>query len=514
MARLHSHDLMIQRLLGSIGLDWRDLAAVLALFFVSRLLYALLGLHFDATTLPTYMQFIDEELLRTRLVESLWYYHANPPLLNLLAGVGLKLFGEHAHVFFSLVFHALGVVAALSVYALTLALAKSRVTAIVTTTLLVFSPSFVLYENWLMYSFPAAALLTISAWTLYQYLQTRQTKWCVIFFSVLATLLLMRSLFHLAWMILIVVLLAACLWERRRQVLMAAVLPALVVALWYGKNYYYFGAFSGSTWMGLGLSNISTLVATREELQPLVDDGRLTPFAVVSRYQQMDRLFTSRQLPPTGIPVLDQVRKSSGVYNFNNQQLVAINRYYTHDAVTVIRTYPFSYVVGLFISNRLFFSPSNMNLYFSAANREAVKPMERLFNPLLYGVGATPMWLEQPHFGFNKQSFLEVNTSVPLIVLWVLVLAYGYIQARQGLMSKDLQGRARAVVIGFIVLSALYLYAVGTAFELAENYRYRFNIEPLFFVLTATAATDLVRVVARWRGKITKSPGEAAPADT
>jgi len=291
------------------------------------------------------------------------------------------------------------------------------------------------------------------------------------------------------------------------------VLPVLVVALWYGKNYYYFGTFSASTWMGLGLSNISTLVATRDELQPLVNDGRLTPFALVSRYRQKDLLFAS-QLPATGIPVLDQVRKSSGEYNFNNRQLIAINRYYTHDAVTVIRTYPFSYVVGLIIANRLFFSPSSMNLYFSEANRAAARPMEQIFNPLLYGVGANPRWLEQPHFGFNKDGFLEVNTSVLLIVQWILVLGYGYVQARRGVMSKDPELRPRALVIGFIVVSALYLYAVGTAFELAENYRYRFNIEPLFLVLTATAATGLVRVVRDKLGRKAQLLNATSPADT
>lgn len=501
---------MSVRAIADFGLDRRDLAVIVTLFVASRALYAWLGLEFDATTLPTYMQFIDEELLEHRLLESLWYYHANPPLLNLLAGTGLKLFGDHASVFFSAAFHLLGILTATSVYALTLRLSSARSAAIVATGLMLFSPSFVLYENWLMYSFPAAALLTLSAWVLYRYLETQRTGWCVAFFGILAALLLMRSLFHLAWMILIAALLVACQWERRRQVISAAVLPVLVVALWYGKNYYYFGAFSASTWMGLGLSNISTLVVTREELQPLVEDGRLTPFALVSRYEHIHALFRSQQLPPTGIPVLDQVRKSSGVYNFNNQQLIAINRFYTHDAITVIRTYPFSYVVGLVISNRLFFSPSNMNLYFSEANRAAVKPMERVFNPLLYGVDAQPGILKQPHFGFARPAHLEVNTSVRLIVLWVLVLGYGYIQARRGVMSGDPEQRPRALVIGFIVVTALYLYAVGTALELAENYRYRFNIEPLFFVLGATAATGLVRLLKRKLGRKAEAPGATA----
>lgn len=487
----------------SLDLRWRDVGIVAALFFVSRALYAWLGVQFDGTTLGYYMQFIDTELLAHRLLESIWYYHANPPLLNLLVGIGFKLFGLGGVVAFcNVIFHLLGLLAALSVYALTWKLSGARIAAYVATGLMVFSPSFVLYENWLMYSFPAAVLLTVSALALYRYLQTLETRWCVTFFGILAVLLLTRSLFHIAWMVLVAALLTAVLWNRRRQVMLAAVLPILVVAFWYGKNYYYFGVFSSSTWMGLGLSNISTLVVTREELEPLVEDGRLTPFALVSRYQNMDMLFTAQQLPPTGIPVLDEVRKANGFYNFNSQQLIAINKYYTHDAITVIRTYPFSYVVGLVISNRLFFSPSNMNLYFSDGNRASVKPMERIFNPLLYGVGAEPQFTRQPHFGFANGGSLEVNTSVMLIAAWILVLGYGYVQARQGLMSGNPDQRPRAVVIGFIVMTALYLYAVGTALELAENYRYRFLIEPLFFVLSATAITSLVRTVRRRVGVV------------
>jgi hypothetical protein len=134
----------------------------------------------------------------------------------------------------------------------------------------------------------------------------------------------------------------------------------------------------------------------------------------------------------------------------------------------------------------------------------------------LYGVGAQPGYVYQPNFGFEQARLqtrvLEVNTSVPLIVLWVLILGYGYGQARQAIISRDPEQQPRALVIGFIVVSALYLYAVGTAFELAENYRYRFLVEPLFMVLTATAATTLVR---RVRGLIVarRESTEAAAID-
>jgi hypothetical protein len=483
-------------ILNSIGLSRRDVGIITLLFVTSRAVYAVLGLTFDATTFPGYMQFIDEQLLSTRLFESLWYYHANPPLLNLLAGIGVKLFGGHADSFFAIVFHVLGLLLAASVYVLTWRLSASRLAAAIATALLVFSPSFVLYENWFMYTFPAVALLTMSAVALHQYLQTQRTAWCATFFGLLAVLLLTRSLFHLAWMVLIAILLTVLRYKRRRQVLLAAVVPVLLVGAWYGKNYYYFSMFSSSSWFGLGLSNISTLIVPRETLQPLVNEHRLSPFAVVSRYTEMDKLFTSQQLPATGIPVLDQVRKSSGDYNFNSQQLIAINHYYTADAVEVIRAFPFSYVVGLVISNRLFFSPSSMNLYFSKKNRQAALPLERIFNPLLYGAAPVHGLMRQPNLGFQeRRGYLEVNTSVPLIALWWLMLGYGYYQARKGILAADEQLEPRAIVIGFIVVTALYVYVVGTGLELGENYRYRYLIEPLMFALTAAAITDLVRKV-------------------
>src|SRR5215468_9919408 len=94
-----------------------DLLLVIGLFACSTALYALLGVRFDADT--TAMQFIEPALLTERLAESLWYYHATPPVLNLIVGIGMKGFGAHAAYFFSILFHVVGLLVALSVYTLT-----------------------------------------------------------------------------------------------------------------------------------------------------------------------------------------------------------------------------------------------------------------------------------------------------------------------------------------------------------------------------------------------------------
>jgi hypothetical protein len=477
----------------------RDLLCVAALYAAATALYAWLGVRFDDSTLPTGMQFIDTRLLTERLLESIWFYHANPPLLNLFAGIGQKVFGAHAGWFYTCCFHVLGLMVAFTIYTLTKELSASRIAAHLVTALLVFSPSFVLYENWFLYSFPAMALLTFSALALYRYVQTRDTRWCVSFFALLATLLLTRSLFHLAWMALITVLLVVILRECRKQVLVAAAFPLLIVALWYGKNYYYFGTFSSSTWMGLGLSNMTTLMLPREELQPLVARRELSPWALVSRYDPRGLVFLGQLRPPAGVPVLDQMVKESGVANWNYRDLVSIDRYYSHDGLAVARHFPASYVLGVYMANRLYFSPTSMNPYFSDANREAARPMERVFVPLLNGVTAEPGTMIAPHYGFRSGRPIEVNTSVPLILVWITVLGFGYVRIRKDLVNGTQRIDPGALVLGFIVVTAAYLYVVSTTLDMGENYRYRFVIEPLFSVVAATAATAGIRALRRWR---------------
>jgi hypothetical protein len=481
---------------------------VALLYTASTALYAHLGVRFEAQTLSLAMQFIDTRLLEQRLLESIWFYHANPPMLNLLAGVGLKLCGEHAPTFYNVLFHLMGVVTAFAVHALTKQLSASRVAAGLVTALLVFSPAFVLYENWFFYSFPAMTLLTCSALALYRFLETRSTPWCIGFFTLLAALLLTRSLFHVSWMVLIAVLLALVLREHRRQVLIALAGPLMVVMLWYGKNYYYFGSFGASTWMGFGLSNISTLLVSPRELEPLVARGELSRWALVSRYDPRALIFFADLVPPTGISVLDEKAKTNNTANWNYRDIPAIDRYYTHDAVAVARRFPSIYAHGLYMANRLYFSPTGMNEYLGSRNRAAVQPMERIFNPLLSLTGASSSRMEQPYLGVRDRYALEVNTSVPLIIAWLATFAFGYAQARQVIVTGTSANGARGLVMGFITITAAYLYVVSTALEMGENYRYRFLIEPLFFVLAATALTSGIRALRA--GRVRKGAARVA----
>jgi len=87
----------------------RTLYALLAMAFaLSRLGYYLLGVRFDARPVLHYYQFVDPELLKHRLFESLLYLHIQPPGWNLYTGAVLKFFPKSYPAVFHFVYLLLG----------------------------------------------------------------------------------------------------------------------------------------------------------------------------------------------------------------------------------------------------------------------------------------------------------------------------------------------------------------------------------------------------------------------
>jgi hypothetical protein len=128
-------------------------------------------------------------------------------LLNVLAGFGLKIISEQAGVFWTIVLYVCGLATIDSVFWSVVRITASLWLACACALLLMFNPTFILYQNWLFYTMPALALLTVSCVLLFKMLDTRTVFWVGCFFTCLATLALTRNLFHLACILLVVGLL-------------------------------------------------------------------------------------------------------------------------------------------------------------------------------------------------------------------------------------------------------------------------------------------------------------------
>ncbi len=473
-----------------------DVAFLLVVYGASRAFYYFyIGIEFDATTVPWFIQFIDPVLLKERLLESLLYYHSGSPLLNLFTGVVMKLFPGHETAVFWACFSVMGVVFTLSMYYSMRWLGVNRGLSLGIVSVYISGPGVVLYENWLMYTFPAATLLVASAALLPLGVTGRRVWPAHAAFILLALAALMRPFFHLAWMLVVICIVLMLCRDRWKRLLSAAVVPLMLVTLWYGKNLIIFDQFSASSLVGFSLANVSMLTVPKEKLSPLVKDGTLSRYALVSRYAD-SYLFASINTRPWGVPVLDNAIKSTGYVNFNYRNIPRLSSYYASDAVKVAFRFPGNYLGGVARANVIFFSTADINTYFSERNRRLIEPVKRIYDPVVFMSSPDTNHLMLPHFGPlpYRISWLML-LGMPAVMLYSAWLIIG--MARRWELSEN----PKSVLLAFMLFTSVYIYVLGSWIELGENYRYRFLGEPFSFALMGMAVNDVYRWLVSTRQK-------------
>src|SRR6185295_10995835 len=165
-----------------------------------------------------FFQFLAKEPLRSRLGESLLNLHAQPPLLNLLLGMALKL--ERATGWAPertlLVLHlALGAVVTVALWTLLVRLGVSPWLRRLVMVLVLLDPAFYIFLLLFFYSFHELVLLLLAAVAVQRFLVTRQVRFYAAACACLVTLTYTRTLFHFVWTLAVLAGLALIAWRGR-----------------------------------------------------------------------------------------------------------------------------------------------------------------------------------------------------------------------------------------------------------------------------------------------------------
>lgn len=463
-------------------------------FVVSRIAYYLLGVRFDARPVRHFFQFIDPELLKHRLLESLYYLHIQPPGFNFYTGVVLKLFPNE----YPAVFHAIHLVLGMGICLLTYYLMSicgvRPWLAITVTSLFTVSPGVVLFENFMLYEYLEVFLLLAAATMLYEFCARERAIYAALFFSCLLFLLLLRNQFHLVY-IAGVFLGLLYFYERRRKMLfLAGILPLLLAFGLFLKNWIVFGSFSSSTWLGMNMSTILTHQLTEQEAHDFLKRGLISPISLIDGGSPISFYRPYVQMPPkTGIPVLDDEVTSTGAPNFNNPVFFQIQRYYIKDGLWILRHYPVAYLRSLEAAWFTYFLPTGDFPFFDL-NRPRILGIDRFFNFVLFGQfkeASDRKDLRRLAAQGGKLS-LVLYTGIFLLVglpaLWLWSIYY----LVSGVLKKRLATPV-AVVTGFLLFNITYLTAVSNFLSSFENNRYRFQIDAFFVILFGIALEQLLR---------------------
>jgi hypothetical protein len=199
--------------------------ALLSLVFVlSRLALDLGGLPFVFSL--DWMWLSDPADLRHRLLETLWFFHAFPPGMNLATGLLLKAGGEQAAVLAHWAFWSLGLVFVNALFVVARGVGLSSVGAFVLAVTFSLAPASLYFEHLYLYEWPVATLLCVATALFSHGLRRQGFGVWLACFSVCAAIGATRSTFHLAWYVLVAALGAwACAPGARRPVLAGAATP-------------------------------------------------------------------------------------------------------------------------------------------------------------------------------------------------------------------------------------------------------------------------------------------------
>jgi hypothetical protein len=420
------------------------------------------------------------------LWRSIFYLHSQPPLQNLFTGIVLQLFPLNHEKVFHILYLALGIVLGIYIYLLGISLRFSPWLSAILSAWFMVSPATVLYEHWLTYAYPLVAVLTLSGFCLYQFIQTQKNYWGLIFFILLGVLPLTWSLFHIAWLFGIVAMLVIMRAIEPKKIILTALLPMLLVTAWYAKNFFIVGEFTASSWLGMNISRIVTFRVSEEEREDMVKSGRLSKFALLPPFRNPSvYLKLLPDTPLTGIPVLDESDTSLGGRNHHHLVYVEASKYYLRDAIHIIWAKPNYYFNSIRQAVYIYFhSSSDFDL--TTGNRNFISTFDLWWNRIFYGqwnndeTSADRMAkisVDHVGWGIVVSFFVAIAGSVNL--LW---------QSRGNLASPE------TLLVAFMAYNILFVTVIGNLVDIGENNRFRFTVDPfvlilfIFFVRNAIAS--------------------------
>lgn len=513
--------------------------AVLAVAFVlSRVGYRWGGVAYDATLLPHAWQVLDPSLLEDHLLESVWYLHMQPPLFNLFVGTLLLASPFDDAVTLEGAWLVLGALLTWLVYDVARSLRFSRWAAVAIAVVIACGPGVVLYEAWFEYELPVAVLLTSTMAAFARLLRHGRPRALAATCALAAAAVLTRSLLHPAWFAAVVVIAVLAAPATRRahpwKVAAAAGIPVLVVAGVIVRNQVLFDRTDLSSWVGWNLHRIAFGDIPLEEKQAMVDEGTLSPAALLLINQPLEvyePLLGPCASSRPWVEALSLPRKEPDrVYfpdqppdnNLNHECYLRVYDAFLEDSLAAIRARPREYVRAVASAAQIWALPTT-DYAFLRLNRDAIEPVETWYRHLVYvDVPMEPPW---PTDGIRAHmTCVDLPTGpacyVPggqyrMAMTIVVGTAGAVLLALWGMWRWIRRGDEQAaywvmngLVIGWVTVASI-------ALELQENHRFRFVVEPL----TLVTVIWLLRGAWRWlvprltgsARRRSRRPGRATP---
>ena len=254
----------------------------------------------------------------------------------------------------------------------------------------------------------------------------------------------------------------------------------MVVVGLYGKNAMVFGEFAASTFGPASFHLVTVDRMPPAERDQWMAAGRLSAFAAVSPYappRDYAPYFASSDLPgwPPQVTRLDHVTVRAP--NFNHWFILEAQRVRRHDVAEYLSSHPLGYarnvwegLVALSGPTTEWHPRTGQADSPHAGHRQRLGAYEAGYNFVLHRMVLAPV---------------GVYVLVPIVLIWATL------KVPECWRGSGASARARGALLAFSVFQVVFVIAVSSMATFLESSRYRFQVEPFIWILSALALVSL-----------------------
>jgi hypothetical protein len=400
--------------------------------------YVIDGYRFQEWSSEGMMQTVSLEDLRNAPIESLINIHIQPPGLDVLRAMLVRLWPAldiqtalrqvdlSLYFLWAILYCLSGVI----IFQWLSGLIDPKV-AFAAALLFLLHPAAILYSTLLDTTFISAFLVLWMYYSLWQLRRNPSPIFAVTASSVL--LFFFRSIFQLPF----VLLMGASLYllkVPRHKVALFLIISGGICGLYIAKQYYQFGLITTSSLNGINLVRS----------------------VGITKYSRPYTINLDGLLPASLPEVLTRKTKLDGSINYNNLHYLDFNQQLTDEYKQYLFTTPPQTILHSYVQNLLFyFAPSSLYTIDIIVER---LPWRSIYDTIFSGP-----------------------------VLSILLCLAAAIWIAKTLREKNYDYRLA------ILLPALYIFSISVLFEQGENNRFKFFLEPVFYVFMVSQFYGSIR---------------------
>ena len=437
-----------------------------------------------------YYQLLSREELVNVPLKSLYFLHSQPPLLNALLALLLRIStitGCSPEFWAEVLFFLLGLSSTILVFRIVDELTNSLVLAAVSITLILSDPAYPFFQTFYFYPFILHFLLVLFLAAGIRALKTGKRSAFMLCVFLLSLICNTRTLFHPIWAITIYALMAVAIFIKHgekqglriRNFFFPTLVLGLAITIWPLKNYILFDQFTFSTWEGFNIANSA-------DVHSSILDEYLSYGVVPEKVRkELQQFRIEHRLLDSDIRVISESTKSDGSRNWNHYIFTVVNQPLRRQAILYKITNPKQWLMTM-ASNYFAWTRASFIHPYTGEIRGPDTAMLTSYSKVyqaLFFHDIRP-FLESKIAVFADRSLFYVGTSpLPFTVFGLLVfpllMLLSLIIAVQKLLSKNILGFTIMIIPWFTIF---WLLLVPVLTDGIEGNRMRFSGTPYLVI--------------------------------